>query len=122
MKVNGKPIEILRLDYSSKEDDITQNSRFTAALTQSCNPVILITHGFHSGADEVWIKKMRDALLDVELQIVGTVDWKGGAHFTGFSLVDIYMEPNLYKVAASNCLVAGEWVGRVGKWLHTLIQ
>lgn len=121
-KIRGEIKEILQLDHTSVEVDVTKNSKFAEALALNRNRVILITHGFHCGSDEDWVTKMRNALLSVEPQIVGTVDWKGGAHYSGFGSVDIFMTPNPYKIAASNCLIAGEWVGEIGKWLHKLIQ
>lgn len=117
MKRDGQVEEILSLDDTSGVADVNNDYSFTRDLDRCKNRVILITHGFHSGGDVSWLIEMRNALLDVETQIVAIVDWKGGAHVTSYEAVDIFKDPTLYKQAAANCLVIGQWVAQVGTWL-----
>lgn len=118
IKRSGETKEILFLDHNSDEDDIKNEPRFVRYLNRCDNRIILITHGFLSGSDVDWLVEMRDALLGVEKQVVFVVGWKGGAHFTNYDPIDAFVEPNVYKQAAANCLAVGEWVGIVVTWLQ----
>lgn len=88
VKRNNKTEEILSLDFTWEDDNI-RHDQFFQDLSIFDNRVILITHGFGSGGEEDWVTEMRDALLNVETQVVAIVDWKDGARFVVPEIADL---------------------------------
>lgn len=105
--------QILNLDATSQEEHVKNDPRFARQLKRRNNRVILVTHSFGGNAD--WIYNLRNALLDVEKQVVAVVEWNVGQteDTTGFLLLPID-----YKQATANCLAVGEWLGQVATWLE----